>query len=316
MLKTSLRYFGAVVQHGSFRAAAEELHVAQSAVSRQIQGLERELGTPLLERRARGVSPTQAGELLFRHIRDMTYGSERLRSEIDALNGLRRGHVRLASIESVLAHVLSPAIDRFLTRHPGITMFVHCTSSDRVVQMLRTGQVEIGVAFNQPRSPDLSVAFSVQEPVFAVLRSDHPLARARALDLPRLAGWPMALSPRPTGTRVLLDAAAAAAGVELSAALETNSIELQHRFALSGQGVAFLAPLACRESLDNGTLRAIPLTGPALTNRQIDVLSLATRRVPIAAEEFLAHLQQQLRAATEPTGVRAKRGRHAKSVGR
>src|SRR6202048_2472257 len=130
MIKASLRYFGAVVQHGSIRAAADALHIAQSAVSRQLQSLEQELDVQLIERRARGIVPTPAGELLYRYCRDASFHVERLRSEIDALQGLRRGNVRIATVESLMTGLLPDAIDKFRAQHPGITFEVMMSGSD------------------------------------------------------------------------------------------------------------------------------------------------------------------------------------------
>jgi len=148
MIKASLRYFGAVVQHGSIRAASEALHVAQSAVSRQLQSLEQELDVQLLERRARGILPTPAGELLYRYFRDASFQIERMHSELDALQGLRRGNVRIATVESLIAGLLPDAIDKFRSRHPGVTFNVMISGSDGVAQAVRSGEAEMGFGFN------------------------------------------------------------------------------------------------------------------------------------------------------------------------
>lgn len=305
MLKSSLRYFMAVVQHGSIRAAADALHVAQSAVSRQIQALERDLGTSLLERRARGVALTPSGEVLFRFGREAAFSVERVRSEIDALHGLRRGHVRLSVIESVIAHVVPDAIGRFREKHPGVSFQVGTAGSDQVVQAIRSTEADIGIAFNMPPSADLAVAFGLREPVYAVMSPEHPLARHRSLSIARLAGWPVGLSMPGSGSRQLVDAACLEAGVRMEPAIETNSIDLLHSFALAGQGVSFLARLNCLESVRAGKLVLRRLTENKTASGRIEVLTLADRRLPIAAEEFLIHLKRELQALPDH-GAEAK----------
>src|SRR3984893_6650959 len=146
MIKASLRYFGAVVQHGSIRAAAEALHVAQSAVSRQLQSLEQELDVQLIERRARGISPTPAGELLYRYWREASFHVERLRSEVDGLQGLRRGNVRIATVESLTTGLLADAIDKFRAHHPGVTFEIMMSGSNGVTQAVRSGEAGRGGA--------------------------------------------------------------------------------------------------------------------------------------------------------------------------
>jgi DNA-binding transcriptional LysR family regulator len=294
MIKTSLRYFGAVVQHGSIRAAAEALHVAQSAVSRQLQSLEQELGVPLLERRARGILPTPAGELLFRYWRDASFHVERLRSELDALHGLRRGHVRIATVESVITGLLSDAIDKFRAQHPGVTFNVTMSGSDGVAQAVRSGEAEMGLGLNLGSSPEFNVVYRVREPILAVMSPKHALANARTLSLSRLAGWPIVLSLRRNGIRQLVEAAASAAGITIEPALVTNSVELQHRFARTGQGIAFLPRLPCLPSIKSGLLAAVQVSDPALNSATFDIISLTARKLPLAAEEFIGMARQEL----------------------
>jgi DNA-binding transcriptional LysR family regulator len=294
MIKASLRYFGAVVQHGSIRAAADALHVAQSAVSRQLQSLEQELDVQLIERRARGIAPTPAGELLYRYWRDANFHVERLRSEIDALQGLRRGNVRIATVESLTTGLLPDAIDTFRAQHPGITFEVLMSGSDGVAQAVRSGEAEMGFGLNLGSSPEFNVVHRVREPILAVMSPKHALATARTLTLSRIAGWPIALSMRRNGIRQLVEAAATAAGITIEPALVTNSVELQHRFARTGQGIAFLPRLPCLQSIKSGLLAAVQISDPALNSGTFDIITLAARKLPLAAEEFISIARQEL----------------------
>ena len=294
MIKASLRYFGAVVQHGSIRAAADALHIAQSAVSRQLQSLEQELDVQLIERRARGIVPTPAGELLYRYWRDASFHVERLRSEIDALQGLRRGNVRIATVESLMTGLLPDAIANFRAQHPGITFEVMMSGSDGVAQAVRSGEAEMGFGLDLGSSPEFNVVYRVREPILAVMSPKHALATARTLSLSRLAGWPVALSMRRNGIRQLVEAAATAAGVTIEPALVTNSVELQHRFARTGQGIAFLPRLPCVQSIKSGLLAAVQISDPVLNSATFDIITLGARKLPLAAEEFISIARQEL----------------------
>jgi DNA-binding transcriptional LysR family regulator len=289
-----LRYFGAVVQHGSIRAAADALHVAQSAVSRQLQSLDQELDVQLIDRRARGIVPTPAGELLYRYCRDASFHVERLRSEIDALQGLRRGNVRIATVESLMTGLLPDAIDKFRAQHPGITFEVMMSGSDGVAQAVRSGEAEMGFGLDLGSSPEFNVVYRVREPILAVMSPKHALATARTLSLSRLAGWPITLSMRRSGIRQLVEAAATAAGITIEPALVTNSVELQHRFARTGQGIAFLPRLPCVQSIKSGLLAAVQISDPVLNSATFDIITLAARKVPLAAEEFISIARQEL----------------------
>lgn len=294
MLKVAFRYFAEVVQHGSIRAAANELNVAQSAISRQIQALERELGAPLLDRRPRGVALTPAGEIVFAYSRQATFHTERLSSEIDALQGLRRGHVRIHSIEAMVPHLLPRAIDTFLAEFPGINFEVEIAGTDRVQAALRDGRAEIGIGFCAEPAKDLKPVFRIREPLFAMVAPEHPLASRRKISLRELEVWPTALPGRLTGSRNLLDAACAKAKVELRPALETNSVELVHRFALVGHGVSVLARMSCIETLRARRLVALRFQEQEMARGTIEVMTLAGRPLPVAAERFLVPLRRAL----------------------
>ena len=92
-----LRYIDEIARVGSIRQAAERLHVAPSAVNRRLQDLEAELGTPIFERLPRGMRLTAAGELFIDYVRSRAAALEQVRSNIEALRGLRRGTVRIAT---------------------------------------------------------------------------------------------------------------------------------------------------------------------------------------------------------------------------
>lgn len=296
MLKTGARYLAAVAEHGSFRAASESLHVAQSAVSRQIQSLELELGVKLFDRRPRGVTLTQAGDIVFRFVRSESQRFERVISEIDALQGLRRGLVTIASVESLVREVLPAAIDRFRQDYPGVTFSVQIEGSDRVVALVRDAQADIGLAYNVQPSDDLSTIRQVRTPLQAIMAPGHPLAGATSVPVSDIGSWPVALPPRWTGTRQVFDGACRDAGVTPQIAMETNSIELIHRFALFGHGIAFLSPLVCGVSVRRGDLVAVPIDNDAMNDGTIDAVALSMRELPLAADGFLHYLINEITA--------------------
>src|SRR5690606_16434101 len=115
---TGLRYFHEVAVSGSIRQAAERVHVAASALSRQISKLEHEFDTPLLERRTTGVVLTPAGHLLAQHTRTMFRDLQRLKSQVDDLRNLQRGLVTISVIEGIVSDLLPDIMTGFLALFP------------------------------------------------------------------------------------------------------------------------------------------------------------------------------------------------------
>ncbi|MBN9268348.1 LysR family transcriptional regulator [Hyphomicrobium sp. CS1BSMeth3] len=299
MLHNSLRYILAVAQAGSIRVAANMLNVAQSAISRQIINVEADLGVSLFERHARGVSLTPAGEVFLRFARDTRGLSERVRSEIDALSGFRRGVVRIWAIDSVSQDVLPRAIIHFTAENPGIRFEVTVASTEEVVAAVEDVRADIGIAF-QPQLPAaVRASLRLRFPVHALMSVDHPLAKADSLSLTEALEYPIALTPAGSGSRILLEATALAAGVGLMPKFESNSIQMLSNFAQSTSGITFLSRLCAASGLKSGQLAAVRLRDRLMSVARIEMLLLRDRALPAAAAQFHEHMARALRYASK-----------------
>lgn len=302
MLNNSLRYIVAVAQAGSIRGGAESLNVAQSAVSRQILNVEGELGTALFERHARGVALTPAGELFVRYARDSLSQAERVRSEVDALHGLRRGLVRICAIESVSQEVLPQALGRFATKHPGIRLDVTVASTEEVIVAVQEIRADLGIGFQPQVERDIRILSRIRQPLHALMAADHPLASSHRLSILETLRYPIALTPPGSGSRMLIDATAKAAGAVLAPALETNSVHLLMRFVSKTRGITFLSRLCGAVGLRSGELRAVALRDRLMNVSTIDAFALASRALPPAAAEFHKYLHRELEAMATSAG--------------
>lgn len=291
MALAQLRYFDEVVRAGSIRIAAERLHVAPSAISRQIRNIEEEVGLPLFERHARGVVLTSAGEIYARYARAALLDQERIHSEIDDLKGLRRGHIRLCSVEGVVADGLTRAIATFRKRFSGVTFHLTITGTEHVISAVRDGDADIGIAFTSNPDPGVSYAARFRDPLFAVMSPRHPLAHTRRLSLSEAAAHPIAIPEKSFGIRTLLDARCRSARIVLRPTLITNSIEALRGFARAGNGITFLPRMTVRREIEFGLLTAVPLSDRELQHATVDVCVLSGRKLPAAVLEFLNHLE-------------------------
>src|SRR4051794_9451049 len=145
-----LRVLREVAARGSFSAAADALHFTQSAVSQQIAALEREAGMPLVERNARGVRLTEAGEALVRHTDVILARLADAEAELEAIAGLRGGRVRLASFPSAGATIAPRAIASFRERHPDVDVSLVMAEPQEGIEKLRAGEVDIALLIDTP----------------------------------------------------------------------------------------------------------------------------------------------------------------------
>ncbi|QTB99858.1 LysR family transcriptional regulator [Alcaligenes sp. SORT26] len=292
--ETALRYFQEVARCGSISQAASNLHVATSAISRQISGLEENLGMALFERHARGMNLTAAGELLLAHARRSAMDAERTLHDIAALQGLQTGLIRIASSEGLAAQLLPLCIAQFRQKHQGIRFQLDVLPPHRITMLLLSGQIDIGIKFTQTAEKDIKTLFRRDAPVMALAVPGHPVTRTERISLKSLLAHPLALPGPDTTVRQMMDVACSAQNLSLDPVFSSNHMQSLHQFALSGAGVTVSALLSARHLIEQGLLQASFIHERGLLNRQIEVQALAGRRLPSIVHRFLDELLPQL----------------------
>ncbi|MGE6320001.1 LysR family transcriptional regulator [Pseudomonas oryzihabitans] len=293
---TALRYFLEVVRCGSISEASQRLNVAASAVSRQIAKLERELETPLLERRARGVVPSAAGERLAVHARKAQLASEQVAAELRGLADLRRGQVRLATTEGFSLDFLPEVIAAFRQGYAGIHFSLEVCAPAVVTRRVQEGDADLGLTFSLRPEPDIRVEATLSGAIKAIVVPDHPLASRTGLALVDLQPYPLALPTPDTTIRQLFDICCGVQGLSFEPVLVSNNMQALYRFAALGAGVGLFSELSLRSRLREGQLVALPLLDEGLAARRIELQSMAGRELPPAVNAF----RQALIAALVP----------------
>ena len=291
---TTLRYFLAVAQSGSLTEASARLHVAASALSRQIAGLEAQLGTPLFERHPRGMVLTAAGEILAVHARRTLLDAERALGEIGALQGLRAGQVRLATSDAFANELVPRLCVEFQRTHTGIQFSVIALPTAQVPDAVRSGAADIGLCFSRAPHKDIDVAYRQSAPVLALLPPGHPLASAGSVTLAQMAGYPLALPPPETTVRQMIDIVCSRQGLQLDAVLISNHAKTVVNFVRLGGGLSVASEIAVRHLVAEGAIVALPISDPGMDLRDIELQTLAGRSLPVAAQAFLELLKERL----------------------
>src|SRR5437763_10677423 len=148
-----MRVLKEVAAQGSFSAAAEALSFTQSAVSQQVAALERESGAKLVERRARGIRLTPAGEALVSHADAILARLDDAEQELAAIAGLKRGRVRIASSQSAGATLIPKALAEFHRRHPGVELSASTAELTEARDLLRAGEIDVAIIMDFEAGP-------------------------------------------------------------------------------------------------------------------------------------------------------------------
>src|SRR5829696_6022136 len=149
-----MRVLREVALKGSFSAAAESLSFTQSAVSQQVAALEREAGAVLVERRARGVRLTDAGEAVVRHAEGILAKLAEAEAELEAIAGLRGGRVRMGAFESVAGTIMPLAISRFAAQHPAVELSMALMEPEDAVAAMRAGDIDLALTVGSGKPGD------------------------------------------------------------------------------------------------------------------------------------------------------------------
>jgi DNA-binding transcriptional LysR family regulator len=273
-----------VAQKGSIRAAADALNVAPSAISRQIQKLEQELGAPLFERLARGLRLTSAGEILIHHARASADELERARGAVQDLRGTKRGHAALATVESVAGGFLPRLLAEFWTASPSIAVGITVAGSGRVFQTVAEGEADLALAFAVPVMPKLKQLAACDLRIGAVMSPRHPLARAKSLRFADFVGAAVVLSDTSLTMRPSIEAALHKSSVALVPRGVTNSISVMNLLAADALCVAFETRIGIVREEARGELVFVPLAEPHLAPQRLLLCTRADSPLSTAAE--------------------------------
>jgi DNA-binding transcriptional LysR family regulator len=272
-----LKVLREVAARGSFSGAADALNFTQSAISQQIAALEREAGTRLVERSARGVRLTVAGEALVRHTDVILARLADAEAELEAIAGLRAGRVRLAAFPSAAASILPPAIARYRERHPGVELTMVPAEPDEGILKLRQGDVDLALLIDPLWADDaadgVQRAVLLDDPMYICLPSGHPLAAKARLRLEDLADekWLTGTTNNSCADSSIFLRACAVAGFEPRIGFQTDDYTAIQGFVAAGMGISVIPDLALATVREDVVIRALADKAPV---RRVSVATL------------------------------------------
>ncbi|CAG2338672.1 MULTISPECIES: LysR family transcriptional regulator [Burkholderia] len=289
-------YFYEAVRCGTIRAAADWLDVAPSAVSRQIGLLEKELDATLVERHARGVTPTEAGHCVIEYFREQLAHRDDLISRLQELRGLKTGQVSLVLGEGFVSDLLAGPMQQFCRQFPGIRVNLDVGSTNDVIRKISNDEGEIGLVYNPPAEPKLVSRASKRQPMMAIVGPDFPRRSHKVLTVQQLATYPLAATHPSYGTRQMMEAVEYAERVRLTPVVTTNSFAILKEFVKSGLGIAVMPAFAVTAELQARELFAIDIAHPILENAEAHMVTRVGRKLSVAANKMLQMMTGQMRA--------------------
>jgi DNA-binding transcriptional LysR family regulator len=301
--------FLAVAKAGSFRAAAEAMHLSQPALSQHMAEMERELGTRLFDRLGRKAALTEAGRILEEHAHRLFASLASAREAVADLTGLKRGSLVLGASTTPGIYVLPGIIAAFQATYPGVALNLRIANSALIEKQVRGNELDLGVVGGHPlRLGEECVAAGLLDELVLIVPPDHPWARRREIQLSQLEGERLLVREEGSATRQVTERALQRAGGHIKASMELGHTEAIKQAVIAGLGIAFVSIHAIRGELATGRLRAMRLRGLRI-QRHFHIIHNDARTLSASARTFIELLKDTPADLRKPrAATRARRG--------
>ena len=288
-----LHAFVAAAERGSFRAAAEQIHLSAPALSRRIENLETALGARLFHRTTREIRLTSLGRVFLDRARAALDDLESAMLSVSDIAATRTGRVTVGCVSSAAVYFLPAVLRAFTAQYPGIRLRVIDEPANQVSASVISGEADFGISFMHTQVPEIDFEQVHVDPFVLALPRSHKLAQRKAVTWADLADERMVAVARSSGNRQLLDDALAKAGMNPPIAVEVSHISTLLGMVEAGLGIAVVPRMALPPG--HPTLTSLALRAPA-THRTLGLITRHGSTLRPAAEIFHGHLRKALRA--------------------
>lgn len=269
-----LQAFLVISETGSFQQAAQKCGVTQSAISRQIQALETDLGVSLFHRTTQA-KLTVAGERLLPRARKIWQEWQLAIQDLSDLMAGKQPELCVAAIHSICAYHLPPVLQQFCRDYPNVQLRVTALGSDRSLKVLKDGLVDLAIVMHNrflTTSPEMVVQVLYDEPIKVLIAANHPLASYEAIPWEELAKYPQVVFKDGYGMQRIVQEQFERRGANLRAVLELNTPDAFRGVVRQGEMVALLPETALVEAYTDPTLAIRPLAIPLPQDGASDAL--------------------------------------------
>ncbi|PTX64542.1 LysR family transcriptional activator of glutamate synthase operon [Melghirimyces profundicolus] len=285
-----IQYFIEVAKREHVTEAAHALHVAQSAVSRQIANLESELGVQLFVREGRNVRLTPLGKIFMEHAEKSMLEIEKAKVEIEEFLDPERGTIRLGFPSSMASHILPRVISAFRARYPQIGFQLRQGSMKQLIDALVRGEVELAMIAPVPTDEkDFTGTIFFSEKLVALLPASHELSDQPALRLDQLRNHSFVLFPSGFVLNQIVVESCQQMGFHPDISFEGEDIDAIKGLVAAGLGVTILPEITLMDNIPRATVK-IPVSEPELT-RTVGVIVPKNRELPPSEKLFYDFLK-------------------------
>lgn len=250
-----LKVFLAVAEAGSISAGAEQLHISQPAVTREIRDLEASVGIQLFDRQTRGVSLTEAGERLRDYARRIFALEQAAERDLQTFVNIQHGELLIGASATLGTYWLPPLLSRFRQQHGHIFISLEVTNTQQVLEQLESGKIQLGFIEGECHDQRVAKQLLARDELLPVVAPQHPLAqKSEPISVHELQQYPLYLREQGSGARLSIETAYANAGLSAHAQMAIGSTEAIKHLLNDALGTAWLSQRVVENELKNGRL--------------------------------------------------------------
>jgi DNA-binding transcriptional LysR family regulator len=265
-----LKAFCLVVEMKSFSKAAEAKFMTQSAMSHLIKSLEDEMGVKLLNRHRKTISPTPAGRLFYEHAMTILGEYKKLDDGVHSLMKKVRGPLLIGASVTAASYLLPQVLYNFARLYPEVKIDLSVSGAETIISELKDGSLEIGCLEGNVKVPPLVPEEIAEDEIVVVASDDNPLAREKVIEPGDIISQPFIMPETGSGTRAFIneflqDNKLDAGRIKI--AMTLGSPELILQMVRAGLGISFLSKWVVFKSLQEGSVKVLPLSGKKLKRK-------------------------------------------------
>jgi DNA-binding transcriptional LysR family regulator len=288
---TDLRLYLNILDTGNITAGAARSHLSLAAASARVRAMEASLGTELLERGRRGVTPTPAGMALAQHARVLLQHAELLQQDLAEYARGVKGRVRLLCNTSAMSEYLPELLAMFLKDHPNLDIDLQELPSSRITHALRQGAADLGVVSDAVDTDDLQTRRFRNDPLVLILPSEHPLADGRVVSFSETLSHDYVGLNAANALAVYLEEQALHIGLRMRIRIRADGFDGVIRMVAHGAGIAIVPRAAVERRPAESSYRCMPLH-ESWAQRALLLAARNFETLPAYAKALAVHLSE------------------------
>jgi LysR family nitrogen assimilation transcriptional regulator len=292
-----LRYFVAIVDHGSLSRAARVLHIVQPALTQQIQQLEEELGTSLLHRSAQGMQATDAGRIFYEHALAILKQVADAKSAVNQTTDKPSGTVALGIPQSASGALAFPLLTAVRAAFPDIIFQLTEELTGNLTEQLASGRLNLAVLFDDGQLGKFTTKPLVEEEMMYITRTDSQFAcKRKSITLEKALQVPLILPSIQHGVRPRIEQVVRDHGLRTAHVIDITSIAILKSAILADMGATILPMSPLLAEIERGEMRASPISDVTLSRT---VVLCSSKNIPLtnaamAVEKLVLDLSRDL----------------------